>query len=274
MADAQPCRKGAFSPLQGASPGTVMAHPQPDSGWIYQCDDIVVEPRAHRLERAGVALSVEPKAFAVLVVLLQQAGEVVGKDELLDAAWGHRHVTPGVLTRVISQLRHILGDCASSPRYIATVHTLGYRFIGDVQRVAASPASTPAAGADATLGTRPDVIALPQDRASKPPKQPEPAPVPWLAAVIMVAAIVAMLAAASLWHPPRDQARAPRSTPPPALVVLPVIHAASAQPPRPRRWPRAHRIATAYPGAHVELTRLDGGGYLHARPEQAPAARD
>ncbi|WP_201313807.1 winged helix-turn-helix domain-containing protein [Dyella sp. EPa41] len=252
-----------------------MAHPQPDSGWIYQCDDIVVEPRAHRLERAGVALSVEPKAFAVLVVLLQQAGEVVGKDELLDAAWGHRHVTPGVLTRVISQLRHTLGDCAGSPRYIATVHTLGYRFIGEVQRTAV-PAAAPAEAPDVTAPeTRPEVIALPQEATPKRPERPESAPVPWLAAVIMVAAIVAMLAAASVWHPPHDQARSPRSAPQPALVVLPFIHAASTQPPHPRRWPRTRRTATMYLGAHGDPMPSEGGsGYLHARPEQAPAARN
>lgn len=275
MADARACNKGASSTVQGASPGKVMAHPQPDSGWIYQCDDIVVEPRSHRLERAGVALSVEPKAFAVLVVLLQQAGEVVGKEELLDAAWGHRHVTPGVLTRVISQLRHSLGDRAGSPRYIATVHTLGYRFIGEVHRTAVPPASDAGTPEVTAAQTRPDVVALSREIIPKRPERPAAAPVPWLAALIMVAAIVAMLAAASLWQPTRDQARSPRSAPQPALVVLPFIHAASAPSPHPRRWPRTRRIATTYPGAHGNLMSPEGGGgYLHARPGQAPAARN
>jgi DNA-binding winged helix-turn-helix (wHTH) protein len=250
-----------------------MAHSQPDIGWIYQCDDIVVEPRAHRLVRAGVALSVEPKAFAVLVVLMQQAGEVVGKDELLDAAWGHRHVTPGVLTRVISQLRHSLGDCAGSPRYISTVHTLGYRFIGDVQRIAVLPVSplTFEAGEAET----PRDLPSPPDAPASGPDRPKPAPMPWLAAVIMVAAIVAMLAAASLWQPPRDQAKAPRAAPQPALVVLPFIHAASAHAPRSRHWPRTRRIATSYPSHRVEYPQhLGGAGYLPARPEKAPAARE
>lgn len=253
-----------------------MAHSQPDTGWIYQCDDIVVEPRAHRLVRAGVVLPVEPKAFAVLVLLLQQAGEVVGKDDLLDAAWGHRHVTPGVLTRVVSQLRHTLGDSAGSPRYIATVHTLGYRFIGEVQRVAVAPA--PSITYTTNESDRPrDVSESAPEHVAEQPRRPDPAPtpVPWLAAVIMVAAIVAMLAAASLWHPPRDQARSPRAAPQPALVVLPFIHAASAQAPRPRHWPRIRRIATAYPGQRDEFTRREGGaGYLPAYAGKTPAARE
>lgn len=247
-----------------------MAHSQPDTDWIYQCDDIVVEPRAHRLARAGVALSVEPKAFAVLVVLLQQAGEVVGKEALLDAAWGHRHVTPGVLTRVISQLRHTLGDCAGSPRYIATVHTLGYRFIGDVQRTPVSSVVLAAPEPDAPR----DSPLPPPDSTPKQLNRPTSAPMPWLAAVIMVAAIVAMLAAASLWHPPHDQVRSPHTAPQPAFVVLPYIHA-STHAPRPRHWPRARRVATVYPAHRDELSLHQGGaGYLPTLLKRAPAARE
>ncbi|WP_168170265.1 winged helix-turn-helix domain-containing protein [Rhodanobacter sp. C03] len=113
----------------------------PGSRWIYQCDDIVVEPRAHRLERNGHPILVEPKAYAVLVALIEQAGAMIGKNALLDTVWGHRNVTPGVLTRVISQLRNALGDPPHNPRYIATVNCLGYRFIGEVHRCEASPAA-------------------------------------------------------------------------------------------------------------------------------------
>jgi len=105
-----------------------------DNHWLYQCDGLVVDPCAHRLERDGQARPVEPKAYNVLVTLLEQAGDVVDKDTLLDAVWGHRNITPGVLSHTISQLRHALGDSALHPRYIATVHTLGYRFMAEVHR--------------------------------------------------------------------------------------------------------------------------------------------
>src|SRR5579859_1670190 len=244
-----------------------MAQPHPDCGWIYQCDDIVVEPRAHRLVRAGKAVSVEPKAYAVLVVLLQQAGEVVGKDVLLDTAWGHRHVTPGVLTRVISQLRHSLGDCAGNPRYIATVHSLGYRFIGDVQRIAAPSASDDPAS---SIGADNDSVHAPETPSDQRHATP---PLHWLAAAITLAAIVAMLAAASLWHPPRGHATAPRMSPQPAFVVLPFAHNTNPHAPHPRHWPRNRRVATLYPAAQDHLsTRINATGYLMPRPEQAPAA--
>jgi len=99
----------------------------------YRFDDIVVDPAAHSLVRAGVPQPVEPKAFAVLLALLQHPGELIGRDDLLDLIWGHRHVTPGVLTRVIAQLRHALGDDPQQPRYIQTRHALGYSFIGQLQ---------------------------------------------------------------------------------------------------------------------------------------------
>jgi DNA-binding winged helix-turn-helix (wHTH) protein len=120
---------------QGASPRvSIMSLSHLDDQWLYQCDGIVVVPCAHRLEHDGQARPVEPKVYTVLVTLLEQAGNVVDKDTLLDAAWGHRCVTPSVLSHAISQLRHALGDSARHPRYIATVHTIGYRFIGEVQR--------------------------------------------------------------------------------------------------------------------------------------------
>jgi DNA-binding winged helix-turn-helix (wHTH) protein len=124
----------------GAIMATTSKPGRPGNGWIYRCDDLLIEPRAHRLERDGQPLQVEPKAYAVLLALLQQAGAVIDKNTLLDMAWGHRNVTPGVLSRVISQLRHALGDSATHPRYIATVNCLGYRFIGKVYRQAAPPA--------------------------------------------------------------------------------------------------------------------------------------
>lgn len=111
-----------------------MASFQAGDHWLYQCNDVVVDPCAHRLERDGQIRLVEPKAYAVLLTLLAQAGDVVDKTTLLDMAWGHRHVTPGVLSHAISQLRHAMGDSALHPRYIATVHTIGYSFVGEVQR--------------------------------------------------------------------------------------------------------------------------------------------
>lgn len=98
----------------------------------YRFDDIEVDVAGHVLTRSGQAQPIEPKAFSVLVELLRHAGETVGRDQLLDAVWGHRHVTPGVLTRAIAQARAALADDSHHPRYIQTRHSVGYRFIGQL----------------------------------------------------------------------------------------------------------------------------------------------
>lgn len=98
----------------------------------YRFGDVVVDTQARTLTRAGAMQTLEPKAYAVLLALLRRPHELVTRDELLDEVWGHRHVTPGVLTRAIAQLRHALADDPHEPRYIRTRHALGYCFIGDL----------------------------------------------------------------------------------------------------------------------------------------------
>ena len=91
-------------------------------------DDIAIDFAGRRLLRAGVEQSLEPKAFAVLALLAGTPGRVFARDEILDSVWGHRHVTPGVLNRVMTLLRHALGEDAQGARYLHTVHGVGYRF--------------------------------------------------------------------------------------------------------------------------------------------------
>ena len=90
----------------------------------------------------GRELALEPKAYGVLLVLLARHGHAVTRDELLDQVWGHRHVTPGVLNRAVAQLRKALGDEAEHPRYIQTLHAVGYRFIEIPEVLAADDPTT------------------------------------------------------------------------------------------------------------------------------------
>lgn len=107
-------------------------------------DDVVIDFAGRRLLRAGEVQPLEPKAFAVLALLASAPGRAFGRDDILDAVWGHRHVTPGVLNRVMTLLRHALGEDANAPRYLRTLHGVGYRF-----DLPAATASDPAANAEA-----------------------------------------------------------------------------------------------------------------------------
>lgn len=99
----------------------------------YHFGDVCVDTQACTVTRGGVPQPLEPKAYAVLLELLEHPGELLTHEVLLDAVWGHRHVTPGVLTRAIAQIRHALGDDSHAPRYIRTRHALGYAFIGRLE---------------------------------------------------------------------------------------------------------------------------------------------
>jgi TolB-like protein/DNA-binding winged helix-turn-helix (wHTH) protein/Tfp pilus assembly protein PilF len=91
-------------------------------------DSFAIDFAGRRLLRGGVEQALEPKAFAVLALLAEAPGKVFTRDEILDAVWGHRHVTPGVLNRIMTLLRHALGEDAQGARYLHTVHGVGYRF--------------------------------------------------------------------------------------------------------------------------------------------------
>ena len=97
----------------------------------YQFDDCVVDLNRFRVFKAGEPVKLEPKAFEVLVYLLENSSRVVEKSELLDSVWKDSFVTENALTRVIAQVRKALGDTKKA-KYVETVHKRGYRFILDV----------------------------------------------------------------------------------------------------------------------------------------------
>ncbi|HST09000.1 MAG TPA: AAA family ATPase [Terriglobales bacterium] len=94
------------------------------------------------------AISLRPKAFAVLKLLIENSEQLVTKQHMLDVVWPGTFVTDAVLKDSIRQLRDALGDDAESPTYIETAHRRGYRFIASISSVlpAAEPSSSTPAG--------------------------------------------------------------------------------------------------------------------------------
>ena len=102
----------------------------------YRWDDFVIDLDGFRLERSGVPLSLEPKAFNLLVMLIERPGHVFTKQEIFERLWANTAVTDHALTRVVAQLRRVLGDEARDGRYIETVPTRGYRWLPHVEAIA------------------------------------------------------------------------------------------------------------------------------------------
>jgi DNA-binding winged helix-turn-helix (wHTH) protein len=117
-----------------------------------------------QLIRGSRPVALTPKSFAVLTHLLERAGRLVSKDELLEAVWPGVHVGDAVLKTSVREIRRALNDPARSPVFIETVHRRGYRFIATTTAVmpsqpdVASPAPRDAAphpgDARATTATR------------------------------------------------------------------------------------------------------------------------
>ena len=100
---------------------------------VYEFGEVRVDMGRMAAIRGDAAIPLEPKAFDVLVQLIEHRDRVVTKEDLLDAVWGAgTFVTPNVLTRAVAQIRKALGDESQDVRYIETVAKRGYRFIAPV----------------------------------------------------------------------------------------------------------------------------------------------
>ena len=82
--------------------------------------------------RGEQAMPLTPKAFDMLCYFVAHAGQLVTKDNLLEALWPETEVSEAVLKVRVNELRKALGDMAQAPQFIATVRQRGYRFIAPV----------------------------------------------------------------------------------------------------------------------------------------------
>src|SRR5215468_3748727 len=101
---------------------------------IFHFDDVRVEPSNFQVFKDGKPVPLEPKAFSLLIFLIENPGRLIGKDEILEKIWSGVFVTENALAREIAKLRKSLGDDPKTARYIQTVHTHGYRFITEVKK--------------------------------------------------------------------------------------------------------------------------------------------
>ena len=90
---------------------------------------IVVDPKRRRVEVDGEDVQLTPLEFEILRVLATEPGAVLSRDELMDRIWGYRDVAGGrVVDSHVARLRRKLGEDGNDPRFIRTVHGVGYAF--------------------------------------------------------------------------------------------------------------------------------------------------
>src|SRR5262245_13896986 len=100
-------------------------------------DDVKVDCANLRVQKGGSPRKITPRAFQVLIYLLEHHGRIIEKQELFDEVWKERFVTDNALSRIIKEIRQVIGDVADEPRYIETIPKRGYRFIAEVTNVEA-----------------------------------------------------------------------------------------------------------------------------------------
>lgn len=128
----------------------------PSAPRVYLFGDFRLDVRNATLERGGTPLPVTPKAFSVLLHLVEHAGQLVTKDEFLDVLWPGVFVGDAALKVSVREIRRALDDDPQAPTYIQTAHRRGYRFIAPVTLAdAAAPAVAVAAGAPVPAVTAP-----------------------------------------------------------------------------------------------------------------------
>jgi DNA-binding winged helix-turn-helix (wHTH) protein len=99
-----------------------------------------LDPSDERLWRGNQVITLKPKAFALLRYLAERPQRLITKEELLNHFWSDVFVGDAVLKTHMAEIRRALGDDIKAPRFIATAHRRGYRFIADVGVAAAAPA--------------------------------------------------------------------------------------------------------------------------------------
>ncbi|HYW73902.1 MAG TPA: winged helix-turn-helix domain-containing protein [Pyrinomonadaceae bacterium] len=113
-----------------------------ETGQIYEFGEFRLDPTAKALRRGNEPVALTPKVFDTLQFMVEHAGRLLEKDELMEHLWQGRFVEESNLTFNIKMLRRALGDDAQSPRFIETVPRRGYRFIAEIKVSSPPPAKS------------------------------------------------------------------------------------------------------------------------------------
>jgi TolB-like protein/tetratricopeptide (TPR) repeat protein len=129
----------------------------------------VLDPDAGTLLRNDVPVAVGYRGLKLLAALVGRSGEILGKAELMDAAWPGTAVEEGNLTVQIAQIRKLLGPAgdggSGGAEWIATVPRVGYRFLGAVEQLGGRTRKP------LPLPDKPSIAVLPFVNFSKDPEQ-------------------------------------------------------------------------------------------------------
>jgi two-component system alkaline phosphatase synthesis response regulator PhoP len=96
----------------------------------YRFSDIELDFETYRATRGSERLEMSPREFELLRYLIERKGETVTRDQLLEDVWGYEsYPSTRTVDTHIAKLRAKIGDSGSEPRFIMTIHGVGYKFV-------------------------------------------------------------------------------------------------------------------------------------------------
>src|ERR1700729_1957210 len=103
-------------------------------------DEFELDPRAFELHRAGQLLKLERIPMALLLLLIQQRGQLVSREQIVERVWGKDVFldTDNSINAAIRKIRQVLKDDPEQPRFVQTVIGRGYRFIAAIEEAGSS----------------------------------------------------------------------------------------------------------------------------------------
>jgi len=177
---------------------------------LYRFGQLVLDPARRTLSRADSPVSLTPKAFDVLLFLVQNPNRLVTKEELLQAVWGDTFVEEGNLKQYVSHLRKALGDHSEDTRLIVTIARKGYQFTADVTVAEAADAAKQTAvqvltAKSSQADTRPILRSSADEAVPKAPKNWKRPAVVGASAVLLAVVCFASWRRFSGITPPKSQ---------------------------------------------------------------------
>jgi DNA-binding winged helix-turn-helix (wHTH) protein/TolB-like protein/Flp pilus assembly protein TadD len=177
---------------------------------FYQFGPFQIDKLNHVLMRDRETLPLKPKAFDMLLLLVENRGRVLDKDELLSRLWPDTVVEESNLSQNVYLLRKVLGEKPGGEAYIATMPKRGYRFVASVREVEdADSDSTPDDSQSPSVIQKQDETSIPPMNSGETDQTRQAAWIPWqrqsssvwpiLLAVAGLLLVVGIVAGPYLW---------------------------------------------------------------------------
>jgi DNA-binding winged helix-turn-helix (wHTH) protein/TolB-like protein/Flp pilus assembly protein TadD len=240
---------------------------------LYEFGPFRLDQAGRRLLRDGAPVTLTPKVFDTLLVLVEHHGQSLSRSELIARIWPETSVAEHNLNQSIAVLRKVLDDNPRQPDYIATLPGRGYSFIAEVRRagehqagIGHQPAQIPANG-NASPGGLPIGLSrapvLPAVESVAPPPAIAPGIIrrrwPYAAAGLILVTVTALTIASPLGSRMRSNVRSIFSPAPPRSVSVLPFEDLGVSSAKPENDPEKQYIASGLTQElTAELARLHG----------------